>query len=127
VLRARRKVLHEDAPEDKPGADKLLHLLKHQGSAAASERLPPWRMTLRGKTKRNAADRLVHFIAERRDRIRSPESRSRGRQIGSGPTKSPDNRCTKRRKDDGRRCDRPNATVAAALDTLHRNGPGLQV
>jgi hypothetical protein len=49
---------------------------------------PPWRAALRGKVKRKAADRLLHFVSERREMIRYPEFRERGWQIGSGPTES---------------------------------------
>ena len=76
---------------------------------------------------RKAADRLLHFVSERREMIRYPEFRERGWQIGSGPTESQCKLCTKRLKGYGRRWDRPNATAVAALDTLDRNGQWHQV
>jgi hypothetical protein len=126
VHRARRKVFGEESPEGKTWADELMHVFKHEGYAAGWERILPWRMTLRG-AKRKAADRLVHFLAERRGMIRYPEFRQRGWQIGSGPTESQCKLCTKRLKGYGRRWDRPNATAVAALDTLDRNGQWRQV
>lgn len=122
VHRARRRVFGEESPEGKTWADELMHVFKHEGCSAAWERILSWRTTLRGKAKRKAADRLVHFISQRRDMIRYPQFRQRGWQIGSGPTESQCKLCTKRLKGYGRRWDRPNATAVAALDTLDRNG-----
>jgi predicted HAD superfamily Cof-like phosphohydrolase len=127
VHRARRKVFGEESPEGKAWADELMHVFKHEGCAAAWERLLPWRSALRGKAKREAADRLLHFVSARKDMIRYPEFREHGWQIGSGPTESQCKLCTKRLKGHGRRWDRPNATAVAALDTLARNGQWHQV
>ncbi len=63
VHRGRRKVFGEDSPEGKAWADELMHVFKHGGCSAAWERLLPWRTGLRGKVKREAADRLLHFIS----------------------------------------------------------------
>ena len=127
VHRARRKVFGEESPEGKAWADELMHVFKHEGCSMAWERILPWRTALRGKVKRKAADRLLHFISARRNMIRYPEFRERGWQIGSGPTESQCKLCTKRLKGYGRRWDRPNATAVAALDTLDRNGQWRQV
>jgi len=127
VHRAWRKVFGEESPEGKTWADELMHVFKHEGCVAAWERLLPWRTALRGKVKREAADRLLHFISARKEMIRYPEFCERGWQIGSGPTESQCKLCTKRLKGHGRRWDRPNATAVAALDTLDRNGQWHQV
>jgi hypothetical protein len=126
VHRARRKVFGEESPEGRTWADDLMHLFKHQGYATAWERILAWRATLKGKTKREAADRLMNFVSTRKDMIRYPSFRARGWQIGSGPTESQCKLCTKRLKGYGRRWDRPNATAVAALDTLDRNGQWRQ-
>ena len=122
VHRARRKVFGEDAPEGKAWADDLMHVFKHEGYSSAWERILAWRTALRGKVKRDAADRLLRFVAKRKEMIRYPEFRERGWQIGSGPTESQCKLCTKRLKGHGRRWDRLNASAVAALDTLDRNG-----
>jgi hypothetical protein len=127
VHRARRRVFGEESPEGKAWADELMHVFKHEGYTVGWERILPWRTALRGKAKRKAADRLLHFLSARRDMIRYPEFRERGWQIGSGPTESQCKLCTKRLKGYGRRWDRPNATAVAALDTLDRNGQWRQV
>lgn len=122
VRRARRKVFGNEAPDGKAWADELMPVFKHEGYATAWEKIIQWRATLRGKKKREAGDRLVKFLALRRNMIRYPAFRQRGWQIGSGPTESQCKLCTKRLKGYGRRWDRPNATAVAALDTLDRNG-----
>lgn len=127
VHRARRKVYGEESPEGKAWADERMHVFKHEGYAVAWEQLIQWRAALRGKTKREAADRLLKFVATRKEMIRYPLFRERGWQIGSGPTESQCKLCTKRLKGYGRRWDRPNATAVAALDTLDRNGQWRQV
>jgi hypothetical protein len=82
---------------------------------------------LRGKAKREVADRLLRFVAVRQEMIRYPEFRERGWQMGSGPTESQCKLCTKRLKGHGRRWNRPNATAIVALDSLDRNGQWHQV
>lgn len=122
VHRARRKVFGEESPEGKTWADELMHTFKHEGYSAAWEKIIQWRAPLRGKRRREAADRLVNFVTLRQEMIRYPTFRQRGWQIGSGPTESQCKLCTKRLKGHGRRWDRPNATAVVALDTLDRNG-----
>jgi hypothetical protein len=127
VHRARRAVFGEESPEGKAWADELMHCFKHEGYAAAWEKIIAWRAGVKGKTKRKAADRLVNFVSTREEMIRYPAFQERGWQIGSGPTESQCKLCTKRLKGYGRRWDRRNATAIAALDTLHRNAQWQQV
>lgn len=127
VHRARRKVFGEESPEGKSWADELTHTFKHDGYSVAWEKIVQWRAALRGKGRREAADRLLNFVSARKEMIRYPQFQQRGWQIGSGPTESQCKLCTKRLKGYGRRWDRPNATAVAALDTLDRNGQWRQV
>jgi hypothetical protein len=122
VHRARRKVFGDESPEGRAWAGELMHVFKHEGYGSAWEKIIQWRAALRGKPKREAADRLLKFVSTRKEMIRYPSFRERGWQIGSGPTESQCKLCTKRLKGYGRRWDRPNATAVAALDTLDRNG-----
>jgi len=127
VHRARRKVFGDASPEGSVWAEELMHLFKHEGYARAWEKIIQWRATVRGKVKREAADRLLKFVSTRKEMIRYPSFREHGWQIGSGPTESQCKLCTKRLKGYGRRWDRPNATAVAALDTLDRNGQWQKV
>jgi hypothetical protein len=126
VHRARRKVFGEESPEGTVWANDLMHVFKHEGYTTAWQKLVEWRAPLKGKAKREAADRLMNFVSQRKEMIRYPTFRERGWQIGSGPTESQCKLCTKRLKGYGRRWDRPHATAIAALDTLDRNGQWQQ-
>ena len=89
VHRARRKVFGEESPEGKAWADELMHVFKHEGYAAAWEKIIQWRAALRGKTKREAADRLLNFVSARKEMIRYPAFRERaGRSAAVRPNRS---------------------------------------
>ena len=104
-------------PEGETWKEQIMGLFYEQGYNAVWERLIPWRATLRG-AKREAADGLLNYIAERREMIRYPEFRERGWQIGSGPTEAQCKSSTQRLKGRGRRWDRLNAEGIMALDCL---------
>jgi hypothetical protein len=80
----------------------MMRVFKHEGYATAREEIFPSRAAMRGKAKRAAADRLLKFVAIRKEMIRFPSFRARGWQIGGGPTESQGKLRTKRRKG----CDR---------------------
>ena len=122
VHRARRAVFGEETPEGHAWAGELMHIFKHAGYGEAWQRLVQWRAKLKGVKRRKAADRLLNYVAERREMIHYPAFREQGWQIGSGPTESQCKLCTNRLKGYGRRWDRPNAAAVAALDTLDRSG-----
>ena len=88
VHRARRKVFGEESPEGKTWADELMHAFKHDGYSAAWERILSWRTTLRGKAKREPADRLLNFVSARRNRSASyaPNDSKATAAAGTGPT-----------------------------------------
>jgi hypothetical protein len=121
VHRARRAVFGEEAVEGQAWATELMHTFKHQGYAAAWQTLVAWRAPLRSK-KRKAADRLLHYVAEREAMIRYPAFQEKGWQIGSGPTESQCKLSVDRLKGRGRRWERRHAAAVAALDGLARSG-----
>ena len=123
VHRARRVVFGEESAEGKVWVDELLHAFKHDGYAAAWERLVQWRAKLgRSAIKRKAADRLLNYVTERREMIRYPSFLANGWQIGSGPTEAQCKLTVGRLKGRSRRWDRPHAAAVAALDSLERSG-----
>ena len=73
VHQARRLVFGEADASGQEWAGEVLHALKHEGYDAVWERLLPWRAALRSRAKRQAADGLLHYVAERREMIRYPE------------------------------------------------------
>jgi hypothetical protein len=116
VQKARLAVFGTDPAGDTWKAE-VMGLFYEQGYQAAWERLVSWRADLSGK-KREAADSLLGYIAERRTMIRYPEFREHGWQIGSGPTEAQCKAATQRLKSRGRRWDRQNAEAIMALDCL---------
>lgn len=118
VQKARRSVFGEASEEGKQWLDGLMHTFRQDGYSAAWDRLVSWRTVLRG-AKREAADRLMQYVAERRAMIRYPEFRARGWQIGSGPTEAECKTTTHRIKGRGRRWDSANAEAMIALACLH--------
>ena len=87
VHKARRKIYGEEDAAGKEWAASLLHTFKHEGYEGAWEQLLPWRLGLQ-RGRRDAADRLLNYVSERREMIRYPEFVAKGWQIGSGPTEA---------------------------------------
>jgi len=121
VHRCRRFAFGQTSPEGIAWADALLHTFKHAGYEAAREHLLNWRTGLRGK-KRQAADRLLNYVVERRDLINYPEFAARGWHIGSGPTEAGCKTSTARLKRSGQRWNGPHAEEVAALTNLRDSG-----
>jgi hypothetical protein len=122
VHRCRRSVYGDENPDGEKWADELLHTFKHAGYSAAWEHLVEWRRTLKGTRRKQAGDRLMNYVSERRDMINYPEFRAKGWQIGSGPTESRCKTSTSRLKGRGRRWNSGNAEAVAALTTLADSG-----
>jgi hypothetical protein len=123
VHRARRAVFGEKNAEGYAWADQLMHAFKHDPYDEVWDRLVQWRAELpRSPRQRKAADRLLEYVASRREMIRYPEFRERGWQIGSGPTEAQCKLTVGRLKGRSRRWDRPNAAAVTALDSLERSG-----
>jgi hypothetical protein len=120
VHKARREIYGEDDEAAKEWAGDLLHVFKHDGYESAWSRLLEWRLAL--KRGRAAADRLLNYVSERREMIRYPEFRSKGWQIGSGPTEATCKTLTARLKGSGMRWDGDNAEAIMALEALTQSG-----
>lgn len=120
---AQRSIYGAESAAGQTWLEEMLHCFKHEGYAAAWERLVPWRETWKhSPQKKQAADELLHYVSERREMIRYPEFRANGWQIGSGPTEAQCELSVDRLKGHGRRWDQDNAEAVAALDCLHRSG-----
>jgi len=117
VHRCRRATFGEKNADGTAWADALLQTFKHDGYEAAREQLITWRTSLRGK-KRQAADRLLNYVVERRDMISDPEFAAKGWHIGSGPTEARCKTSTSRLKRSGQRWHGPHAEAIATLTNL---------
>jgi hypothetical protein len=120
VHKARRAVYGESDEAGAAWAGELLHAFKHDGYAAAWEKLVTWRCQWRGP-KRAAADGLMAYVSERREMILYPEFAAKGWQIGSGPTESCCKTLTQRLKGSGMRWDADNAEAVMALESLRES------
>jgi hypothetical protein len=125
VHKAKRAVFGEEDPKDKtaPGniwTSELLHAAKHEGYPALHKRLVEWKEQL-APAKREAAERLLNYVEERREMIQYPKFLEQGRQIGSGPTESMCKATTMRIKGVGKRWDADNAEAVMALAALDQS------
>lgn len=121
VHKTRRAVFGEDDAQGQRWAGAVMHRFKHQGYRAAWQQLTSWRSSLRSRAKREAADGLLHYVAERREMIRYPEFLRRGWQIGSGPTEAQCKTTTMRIKGSGKRWDAEHAEAVMALACLENS------
>ena len=118
LQKSRRIVFGEESAQGKTWLEEVMHTFRHVGYDSAWDQLVAWRSPLRSPTKRKEANRLMHYVAERKPMIRYPEFRRRGWQIGSGPTESECKTTTHRVKGRGRRWDGDNAEAMMALACL---------
>jgi len=121
VHKARREIYGEEDETGKEWAGALLHTFKHEGYEAAWEKLLTWRQERR-RGHRQAADRLVNYVSERRDMIKYPAFQAKGWQIGSGPTEATCKTLTARLKGSGMRWDGDNAQALMGLEALYQSG-----
>ena len=109
---------------DAPGRDwaaRTLHAAKHRGYAALSAELSDWRGRWRAAAKRKEADRLTHYVRDRREMIDYPRFLANGWRIGSGPTESQCRVVPGRVKGPGKRWDADNAEAVMALEAAHQS------
>lgn len=121
VHKGRRITFGEEDAAGKAWAGALLHTAKHEGYEPLWEGLLEWRKKQRG-VKRREADRLVHYVTDRREMIRYPEFLAKGWQIGSGPTESQCRLLPDRIKGPGMRWDADNAEAVMALEAMEQSG-----
>jgi hypothetical protein len=122
VHKDRRIVFGEKDDTGKAWMADLMHTFKHDGYAAAWEKLCAWRQSLKSPRKRKAADRLLAYVVDRRDMISYPEFLKKGWDIGSGPTESRCKVATSRLKRAGQRWNPANAEATAAFTALDHSG-----
>ena len=84
VHAARRKRFGEEDADGLAWAATILHRVKHEGYDVAWQMAVDSRSTATG-AGRDALDRLLGYMSQRREMIRYPEFLSHGWQIGSGP------------------------------------------
>jgi hypothetical protein len=118
--KARRAVYGEDNSQGRTWISSLLHTAKHAGYQALWNLLTEWRGQL-PRSRRKAADALLHYVAKRQEMIAYPRFLELGWQIGSGPTEGLAKTTTGRIKGRGRKWDPENSEAIMALTCLEQS------
>jgi len=122
VHQGRLATFGEDDARGKQWADDLLHTARHDGYELFWEKLADWRgEQRRGGGKRQAADGLLNYVAQRQGMIAYDRFERRGWHIGSGPIEAMCKATTRRIKGPGMRWDSDNAEALMALEALHQS------
>ncbi len=121
VHAGRRETFGEEAEEGKQWAGNVLHTARHEGYQPFWEQLSDWRSRQRGRVKRQNADALLHYVAQRQDMIAYDEFENRGWHIGSGPIEAMCKATTRRLKGPGMRWDVDHAEAMMALESLYQS------
>lgn len=115
------KTLGEKTKAGEAFSDTALHTARHEAYEAFFAKLVDWRSGLRGG-KRKIADRLLNYVAERKEMIIYDQCEQRGWDVGTGPMESMCGVTTDRIKGRGRRWDIDNAEAMMALEALEQSG-----
>lgn len=126
VTTAAKQTLGSDAngnalPAAQAWSQEVVHTLRHEGYEPFWEKLCQWRGRQRWG-KRTQADRLLHYVAERKQMMNYVEWERRGLHIGSGPVESMCKVTTQRVKGPGMRWDADHAEAMMALEALQQSG-----
>jgi len=106
----------QDNPQGSQWAAGVLHAAKHDGYDALFDQLLEWRKGQRGRAKRQEADRLLHYVCERKEMIHYDTFMAHGWRISSSTTESQCGVVPARVKGGGKRWDGDNAEAVMALE-----------
>jgi hypothetical protein len=121
VHQARRTLFGEDNADGDRWSENVLETLSKGKWTDLWELLLQERSRLRSKTKRKAADDLMSYLLERREKVDYASFRAAGYDIGSGPTESMCKSLSRRMKGIGMRWTGVNAEAMIALESLHQS------
>lgn len=114
------RTLGEKTPACDQWLEEVLHAVRHEGYEPFFGKLMHWRGGLRGH-KREAADRLIGYVAPRQEMILYEQCDEHGWNVGSGPMESMCGVTTDRVKGRGRRWDLDNAEAMMVLEALYQS------
>lgn len=120
VHEARRATYGETNSAGEAWAGDVLHTVRHEGYEKFWGKLADWRGRQRGR-KRQVADGLLHYVAERREMLAYDEFERAGWKIGSGPIEAMCKATTRRIKGPGMRWDADHAEAMMALEALQQS------
>jgi hypothetical protein len=117
------QTLGEQTVESQQWLADVLHTVRHEGYGAFFQKLLDWRSGLRG-SKREAADKLINYVAAREKMIVYEKCEANGWTVGTGTMESMCGVTTRRVKGNGQRWDLDNAEAMVGLEAL-RQSTGL--
>lgn len=118
--KAKREFFGERGEAGESWAGQLMHLVKHHGCAPFREALVTWRGQQRGR-KRKEADRLLSYVAARRENILYDQCLVHGWRISSSTTESECGAVPARIRGPGKRWDADNAEAMIGLEAAHQS------
>jgi hypothetical protein len=121
VHQARRTLFGEDSADGVQWSENVLGTLTSGKWQDLMESLRQTRSKLRSKTKRKAAEHLMSYLLERKEKVDYVSFRVAGYDIGSGPTESMCKSLSRRMKGIGMRWTGKNAEAMIALEALHQS------
>lgn len=98
----------------------VLHTVKHEGYDPFWQKLVAMRSARRGQ-RRQAADKLLHYVAQRQEMIAYDEFAEQGWDIGTGPMEAQCKATTRRVKGSGMRWDAENVEAMVGLEALYQS------
>lgn len=122
VIAAAKQVFGEATPEAQRWREEMMGVAIEQGPVRLLECIGELRKATRSPGKRAALEGLQNYIAPRSGMLDYPQFKSRGYQIGSGPTEAFCKTLTARLKGCGRRWDQPNAQALMTLASIRTSG-----
>jgi hypothetical protein len=120
VNEGKRMTFGENSEPGKQWAADAMHAVRHAGYEPFWDRLLDWRGKQRGG-KRREADKVLNYVASRKEMIVYDECERRGWRISSSTTESECGAAPHRVKGQGKRWDADNAEAVIALETLHQS------
>lgn len=100
----------------------MMHEVKHDGYGPFFDHLLDWRSTQRRSgPKRAEADRLLNYVATRKEMICYDQCQRNGWRISSSTTESQCGAVPARVKGPGKRWDGDNAEAVIGLEALHQS------
>jgi hypothetical protein len=121
VNQSRRITFGEETDAGKQWAGEALHEAKHHGYDPFRDRLMEWRRKQRGRTKRAEADRLLHYVATRKEMIVYDQCLLHGWRLSSSTTESECGVVPARVKGPGKRWDGDNAESLIGLEAIEQS------
>jgi hypothetical protein len=121
VHAGRSDTFGEESEAGKQWAGEVLHTARHEGYEPFWEELADWRGGQRGRARRQSADALLNYVAQRQDMIAYDEFEKHGWHVGSGPIEAMCKATTRRLKGPGMRWDVDHAEEMMALEALYQS------